>query len=504
MQYPKLVTDSAVLQEMNNLAVDKLRANVQRPFPVREEQLDMPLIVEGGGGYPGVWLESGPLNGLVYGRFFDVDVARANHRIFFLYQREDDAFPCWFIRGKVGFSQIQMVVPIAKTAWEFYELTGESKFLEEAYSACSRWDGWLAGHRDSRGIDLVELFCEYDTGHDNSGRFTRLCPGLPKPCPEHDARNMPAVGTVPWLAPDLSATHYGGRVALAKMAAELGRPDEAEVWTVKAERTRRSILAYLFDPETLSFYDLDRNNRFQRIVSDVLSRVLCEHVVDQLLFDNIFERHIVSPHGFWSPYPMPSVALSDPLFNRDLPDNCWGGPAQGLTGVRAPRWFEHYGRPAELAHMMTRWLEAIGRQKEFRQQMNPWNGEISGCRDYSPTLCLTVDYISRLYGVRAETDRLEWNVRLPEGATRFAYSIETKRGQAELRHEQGEAVLSLGGKNLLRVAGTGRVVTDLDGNPTALVGTELKPATFRLTRVEGGKVFEAELKPNESRSGGDL
>jgi len=58
------------------------------------------------------------------------------------------------------------------------------------------------------------LFCEYDSGHDNGPRFAH---GLPKECPDGDARRCPDFPGLPFLAPDLSATVYGGRIALGKM-----------------------------------------------------------------------------------------------------------------------------------------------------------------------------------------------------------------------------------------------------------------------------------------------
>jgi len=89
-----------------------------------------------------------------------------------------------------------------------------------------------------------------------------------------------------------------------------------------------------------------------RIRGDALTRVLCEHVVDQPMFERIYARHIKNPEGFWPPYPLPSIAVSDPTFVRDLPENSWGGASQALTALRAPRWFEHYGKSTDLKELM--------------------------------------------------------------------------------------------------------------------------------------------------------
>lgn len=367
-------------------ALDGLAANTRQllDFP-------HPVLIEGGV-YPGIWLECGPLESAVYGRFFP-EVAIASHQIFFHYQREDGWLP-YNVRAdnRVGFSQIQMVVPIAATAWETAQATGREDFLLQAYTACGRWDAWLMANRSTRGTGLCELFCEYDTGHDNSPRVR----GLPRACPDGDARNCADVRKLPWLAPDLSATVYGGRVALAAMASALGRRVEADAWRERAETLRAEIVRLCYDAEDAFFYDVDRDGNFIRVRGDVITRVFGEHVPDQQLFEQIYQQHIKDPQAFWTPYPLPSIAANDPSFDRSLPLNSWGGATQALTALRAPRWMLHYGKEDDLRHLMTRWVTALLRADGFQQQMNPWTGEFSTSPGYSPAMCVFIDFVDRL------------------------------------------------------------------------------------------------------------
>jgi hypothetical protein len=366
-------------------ALAGLAGNVRRVYGY-----EYPVLIEGGN-YPGIWLECGPLEGLIYGRF-DRAIARANHEVFFHHQRADGYLPCYVWSEKLGTAQIQMVVPIAATALETADLLQDEAFLANAYHSCARWDDWLRLNRDSRGTGLCELFCQFDSGHDGSPRHE----GLPEECPDANAAICPGAGALPYLAPDLSASVYGGRVALAGMAERLGRSNEALMWTEKAETTRRLILDYCYDPEDECFYDVDVDGRFVRIRGDVLTRVFGEHVVDQAMFDRIYARHIQDPAAFWTPYPLPSIAADDPAFVGDLPNNSWGGASQALTALRAPRWFEYYGRSVDLRHLMGRWVEAIVRAPAFMQQMNPWTGEFSTSAGYSPAMCVLVDFAERL------------------------------------------------------------------------------------------------------------
>jgi hypothetical protein len=369
-----------------------------------------PVLVEGSV-YPGIWQECGPHEGLVYGTLSQyitqtetsstpLQVAGNNHMAFFSLQREDGQLPAAIKMSDTGYGQIQMVVPIAATAWELFQLTGDDELLVTAYKACSRWDAWLREYRDTRKTGLVEGFCTYDTGHDNSPRWA----GIPNRCPDADARKFPPLPGMPRICPDLSATVFGARIALAQMANALGKGDEASRWQQDAETIRQLIITKLYSPEDAAFYDLDTDNKFIRVRSDVISRVLGEHVLkrtdakDKAIFDAIWTRQIHNPKAFWAPFPLTSIAQDDPTFVRPIPRNSWGGATQALTALRAPRWMPHYGKQAELNHMMQQWVEAISRHTEFRQQMDPLTGDFTqkDPSGYSPAALVYLDYIRRL------------------------------------------------------------------------------------------------------------
>jgi hypothetical protein len=405
---PRFPTADPAWQKTWDAALAVLAGNVKM-MP----RYDRPVLVEGAV-YPGIWQECAPQEGLVYGslaRFVEVHVgvpgpmqiARNNHMAFFAQQKEDGQLPAAIkladaVGTTGGYGQIQMVVPIAATAWELVQRTGDDDLLVAAYRACSRWDSWLRQYRDTRKTGLVEGFCTYDTGHDNSPRWK----DIPNRCPDADARKCPAIATMPRLCPDLSATVYGGRIALAAMANALGKPDEAARWLADAEKIRLLILSKLYSPEDGAFYDLDAQNNFVKVRSDAISRVLGEHVVDPVkdkaIFEAVWTKEIHNPKAFWAPYPLTSVAMDDPAFVRPIPRNSWGGATQALTALRAPRWMAYYGKQAELNHMMQQWCSAIMRSEGFRQQMDPVSGEFTMAdpSGYSPAALVFLDFARRL------------------------------------------------------------------------------------------------------------
>jgi hypothetical protein len=472
---PFFSTTNRRWQDAYDRALKVLAGNVQ-VLP----RYDHPVLIEGAN-YAGIWQECGPLEALVYRRFRP-DVARHSHLTFFALQKGDGQLPANNKRTETGFGQIQMVVPIAATAWELARSTSDDELLRTAYESCARWDAWLIRYRNTRGTGLIEGFCTYDTGHDNSPRWA----GMPNQCPNKDAKICPTAPGLPRLCPDLSATVYGGRVALAAMARALGKTADADRWTESADHLRRLVLDKLYVPHDAAFYDLDAKGNFVRIRSDVISRVCGEHVVDQKTFDFIWEHQLHNPKAFWSPYPLPSIAMDDPTFVRPAPRNSWGGPSQALTALRAPRWFEFYGKPAQLAFLMDRWCEAIQRDPAFRQQIDPMTGDFNQADlpAYSPAALVMVDFTWRLAGPREDGDLLEWNIRPQHASAQGAhFSLQFDRGRtATIIYSGKSATLNLDGRFLGRIdSGTVRFVTDKQGHPTQLVGISEAIETITIT-----------------------
>jgi hypothetical protein len=452
-----------------------------------------PVLTEGSS-YYGIWLECAPQEGLAYSAIRP-DVARNNHQAFFALRREDGQIPCWIRSTAVGFGQIQMVVPIAATAWELSQANGDNELLKKAYSACSRWDAWLRRYRDTRRTGLCEGFCAWDTGHDNSPRWA----GIPNSCPAADARKCPPISSLPRLCPDLSASVYGGRVALAAMARALGKNSESDGWLADAGAIRSAIFAKLYSAEDASFYDLDAQGRFVRIRSDVISRVLGEHVVDPTLFATIYERQIHNREAFWPAYPLPSIALNDAAFVRPIPRNSWGGASQALTALRAPRWMERYGKPSDLAYLMQQWIFAILREGRFLQQMDPLDGQFTpDLGDYSPAALILVDFTWRLAGVRQDGDLIEWNIRPPAPGVCSSYELRlTPTAIAELKYKSGRGELILNGKLICATSSTVRLVTDQNGKFKKAAAISPRTITVELQHASGVK-HSFSIAPNAS------
>lgn len=440
---------------------------------------EKPVLYEGGG-YSGCWLEStGTINSELLSRFIP-SVARESFLLFARYQKADGQLPYKVTAAGPAYRQIQMVTPLARSIWNHDELNGrDNGFLRIMYQAMARYDEWLATCRNTRGSGCVEAFCAFDTGHDLSPRFWHV----PDTCHLDDAGQVdPGSPLVPFLAPDLTANVYCQRLYLAQMALRLGGEQEAALWEKKAGESLEALYRWCFDEADRFFYDRDRQDRFVRIQSDVLLRVLACGVGDRVFFDDMLERYLLNTRKFFAKYPLTSIAMDDPRFDPFSGYNTWGGTTNFLTLIRTPHAFEHHGRFVELAWLLTPALSALTRMDRFPQTLSPWTGEAGFTETYSPSILCLLDAVERLYGIMPRPDGELWFSACwpyPQDhgqsvASETAYSRRvdgvlyewtvTAAGAAAWRN--GELLLSL-------PAGT-RAVTDRQGRLKRIIGMSVQ------------------------------
>ena len=346
--------------------------------------------------YRGIWMEHNQ------DWLFLADIAPesawAAVELFMEHQKENGLFPALVSVERVAsYRQIQSVWPFARCAFEIAKKLGKGEAdLKRIYQASAAFDKWLGEFRDHKKLGLVEMFCEFDTGHDNSPRVTDG--GLP-PNVEPDAGVMPELEIMPILAADLSAMRYQGRVAMSEMAALLNEEKEAAFWREQAEITRSSIKKYLYDPEDDYYYDVDSSGKFRKYRTEHITRLYLNEVVEQDEFDRQYKRYFEDPEQFATPFPFPSVAVSDPSFVKELPNNCWGGNTQALTALRASMWMPRYGKSDERARLLKKWLRAfIDYDSPLPQELNPFTGApIGDGVEYMPSLFIFTEAAGLLF-----------------------------------------------------------------------------------------------------------
>lgn len=457
-----------------------------------------PAVLHEGGAYPGAWLEStSSISAEVLARF-DPDTSRNTLSLHPRHQRADGLLAYKVTADGPAYSQIQLVSPPARSVWALHRLSPQPlEWLACMYRSMARYDDWLRAYRDTRGTGAVEAFCTFDTGHDLSPRFWFVADR----CLHNDARFAdPELATVPYLAPDLTATTICQRRYLALIAEELG--EDPAPWLRGADVATEALFEHCWDEDSGHFFDRDATGRLVRVRSDVLLRVLACEVGDDDFFARALERDLMRTSAFLSHHGFTSIAMDDPRFDADHTRNSWAGPVNMLTQLRAPHAFEHHGRVAELALVTRPLLQALALADRFPQCIDGWSGEAGYTTGYSPAILWFLDSVERSFGIQA----------LPGGAVRVSGLAPTRFGHGaateatayarnhggvlwELAVDDEQAALYRDGAPLLRFPRGWRVDVGPDAHPRAVVGLTPRAVGGMLRHPAGDLALE--LEPNE-------
>lgn len=414
---------------------------------------DRPYLIEGGV-YKGFWFESVPATVQVFARI-DLDASKAQMMQFIKHQMPDGYLPYKIIMSGPGERSIGFGW-IAFAAWHLYMLDGDRAFLEALYAPLGRWVEWMGKYRDANRNGIYEAWSPGDMGQDNSARFQGIRLHVEK------LRVAPVGRPTPYDAPDASGLMHIEMLSLGEIADVLGKPAEARQWRKRAAELRARVNASLWDPATACYYDRDSKGEYVKMVSVAMLRALFCGLPTSEMARRIFEKHILNPHEFWTPCPLPSFAFNEPKSTPSAPD-VWSGPTMCLTNLRAPYAFEHYGRGRELRDVYRRYLPHVARQAATFQQYHPVTGDggASGSvRLYSPAAAGYIDGIARLYGIVPRGRHLEWNATPPPGGSGSAFEMDLGGTTYRLSCEAGRCSGYAGAKRIFRVAAGAIVYTD--------------------------------------------
>ena len=370
--------------------------------------------------YPGLWLEH-VYDSVIYAKLQPERITIAENviNLFIDRQTEDGQLPFRVMDGNrtkgiekdriAEYTQIQECVSFFSLALEVYEMNKNTDFLKKIYSAGQMWDLWLRKNRMTTDRGLIELFCGYDTGHDNSGRLQGLsCKRnyVKDGVIQNAATLPPEDGITPVLAIDMNCNFYGNEIALAKMAKILGKDDEAEAWMRSASEIKKKIFDYCYDENDAYFYDVDKNGNKRKYKSSTIFHLFLEGVLDKNtdkeIIDRIYNEHIKNPNEFWTEYPFPSMAINDPSTKDHKNFNCWGYYTQGLIVLRCSIWMDKYGYSEDYNYILKKWVETWTLHYDdikFAQEIDPITGEPTKSSEWYSSCMLAYVYAVRRLGL---------------------------------------------------------------------------------------------------------
>jgi hypothetical protein len=266
---------------------------------------------------------------------------------------------------------------------------------------------------------------------------------------------------------DVMSYSYSCRDVLSLLSKELNNGKE-QFWREKADTVKKKLRSYLWDEKKNACYDKDKDNQTMPILLHNNLRCMYFGSFDQDMADEFIRDHLMNPKEFWTPIPLPSIAVNDPSF-QNISGNNWSGQPQGLTFQRSIQALENYGHYGELTLIGKKLLSVLTDSLKFTQQFDPFTATINNSKDgYGPTILATLEFVSRLYGIHLTQDKIYWSCL--DSDKDYEY-IQTWNGVRYTLKTKGKKVIcSIDDKTVFAFEKGARVVTDLKGKVIELVG----------------------------------
>ena len=232
----------------------------------------------------------------------------------------------------------------AITVLGLFEKFHDRWFIEDAFEPLMKWNRWWAEHRDFQGY-----LAWGSDGHsepenlDDGSRGTRqgaiLESGLDNSPMYDDSTYNAQSHVLEYGDVGLMSMYIADCDALATMADELGKADEAKELKERAARYRAK-LATMWDEQAGVFLnkDLHTGKSNMRLSPTNFYPMLAKAATPEQA-KTMVEKHLLNKEEFWGEWVIPSIERSDPAFKDQ---NYWRGRIWGPMNYLVYLGLENY------------------------------------------------------------------------------------------------------------------------------------------------------------------
>ena len=289
---------------------------------------------------------------------------------------------------------------LAEAVAAVVERGGGLGFASEVMPAVRRYYDWLDRVRDPDGDGLIAVLQADETGLDHTPKFddylgVSTCGHAELTAAWHRVADPYAeVGRDParmfaldrFVVEDVmvNTIYAENQRVLGELLARLGDEGGAAEYRARGDRTAAALLARCFDPARGLFFDLAglAERRLETATFTCLFPLLLSDLPAEVAAALV--RHLEDPAAFAAPYPVPTVAMSEPSF---CPTMMPGSLVfRGTTWMNVnwylARGLRRHGR-ADIARRIEDRSVELALRAGFREYYNPLTGEGFGAEGFS-------------------------------------------------------------------------------------------------------------------------
>jgi putative isomerase len=264
-----------------------------------------------------VWYNDQTYAALLAG-LFDIQLARENMAVAHAGATPQGNIACIVTSNDAWVDRSQP--PLGSlTAWLLYLRSGERSVLDQSYEALARNQRWWRRNRDLDGSGLISCGTS-DVGdglYKGSVFGARNETGMDNSATHDEAEYDPETRSLSTYDLGLNCVLALDAEMLSLIARALGRSDDAEEFSERAERSRTLIRETLWDQERGLFANRQRGGGFVRSVSPtsfypLLCGAATAEQAERLL------RHLHDTRTFWGDFVLPNATRDDPAFAENV------------------------------------------------------------------------------------------------------------------------------------------------------------------------------------------
>ncbi len=304
---------------------------------------------------------------------------------------------------------------IARAVARIFETTGDVAFVREVLPPILRFFRWLRAYRDPDDDALIAIIQPDESGLDASPKYDRWM-GVSGDVPAEtlpqlqrsmqrlfdayaphraDPGHLPALDVFLWEDVMVNVIYTDGLRALGGLCRAAGFPEaEAREFERRGWRALNALHRKCWDERAGAFWDLaGLSEEPVRVLtfSSLFPLVLPD--LDPSVAKRLVEDHILNEREFWLPYPIPSVAASEPSFDPGWATRTtWRGP----TWINV-NWYLYHGLRAhgyaDVASELAERTFAMVAKSGVREFYDPRTADGQGAVDFGWS-CLVLDLIA--------------------------------------------------------------------------------------------------------------
>ncbi len=281
---------------------------------------------------------------------------------------------------------------LAQALLSVWRASGDDSFLAELLPKVRAWHDWLARERDALNDGLIGVISPYESGMDNSPAYDAAL-GLHRPGRRgllfknwlldwhnsirgrgHDYREALRRDRLVMIDPFMNAVYADGWDALSELHDHLGESELASSAASRSALTLNALNDQCWDESSARWLFLRGHERIPERTLTVASIFpLIIGGMDRERVSRVLEKQLLHPDHFWTTYPVPSVAASEPTFDPDGESTIWRGPVCLNLNWLLARGLRGHGFD-DVAHKLESKSVAMA-SREFREFYSPLSGK---------------------------------------------------------------------------------------------------------------------------------